>query len=340
MSNIKIFNGDGYWMTNIIANADRSWMISKYGSCEFTMPVISDKCRERYLNFGNFIMIEHESLPPWAGMIDTPRVWGNNKVKIKAYTPEYILNYRCVGYLNDKVTPGTMFSKLIDIANRIDDTRLFSIAPIDETGKAIKFELRYEKMYDFMRDKIAGAGYEWNINPVFENNRLRFEASLYEKFVNKVNFILAEGINIEANDDTLTEDGYIYNKYFGIGEGSSWSERVIYPTQNDTSIAKYKYREGSVEVGESGQSAVEEYTEKQLAVDKQPKLKFDVSAIDENNTFKWLRLGNVLPIILSVCGFNGDKVGTTANARITGMAYDESKGTCRLVLEEYTDDSE
>jgi len=340
LSRIQIFNRDGYHLCDIAADADRSWLIGKYGRCTFTIPVISDKCRERYLGFGNYVLIEHPSLPAWGGMIDTPRKWGNNKVEVTAYTPEYILNYRVTGYDNLKLTPGSMFIKAIDIANKVDDTRLFRGGPIDETGTPISFELRMDNMYDFIKSKIGDAGYEWIIKPRVEANRLLFEASLYEKFVQTLDFSLVDGVNIEKNDDVLVEDGMIYSVLTGVGKGSSWGERRKFRAEDAESGSLYGYREGKVDVDERGESAVQEYAEKQLKKDKQPKKKFDLSAVDAEDTFRYLDLGNVLHVNMSVCGFLGDKIGTSADIRITGMSFVENKGIVRLICEEYSDDTE
>ena len=340
MSRIQIFNRDGYHLTDIAADADRSWLIGKYGRCSFTLPVISPKCREYYLGFGNYVLIEHPSLPAWGGMIDTPRKWGNNKVEVTAYTPEYILNYRLSGYDNLKITPGSMFVKAIDIANKVDDTRLFRGGPIDETGTPISFELRMDNLYEFIKDKIGGAGYEWIIKPRVDGNRLLFEASLYEKFVQTLDFSLVDGVNIELNNDALVEDGLIYSIMNGIGKAPSWGQRRKYRAEDAESGSRYGYREGKVDVDKNGVSAVQEYAEKQLKKDKQPKRKFDLSAIDKSDTFKYLNLGNVLHVNMSVCGFIGDTIGAVADIRITGMSYLENKGVVRLICEEYSDDTE
>ncbi len=336
MSRIQIFGHDGYALTDVIANADRSWSLSKYGRCEFTIPVISDKCRRRYLEYGNFVLIQHPSLPAWGGMIDPPRTWGNNKVTVTAYTAEYILNYRRVGFDTLKVTEGGLFAHAIDIANKVDDSRIFKAAPIDESGVATTYELREEIMYTYLRNKLT---YEWHFVPVLDNGRLLFEASLYEKFVNIKDFNLKDGYNIERSDDTLTEDGKIYTAYLGLGKGSSWGNRYQYKTEDTEASGRYGYREGLAEVDSRDVATIEETANKELKKNKKAQDSFDLSAIDKDGTFKQLDLGNVLHASMSVCGFTGDKVGKSADVRITGMTYLENKGVCRLICEEY-DESE
>jgi len=336
MSRIQIFSRDGYRLTEAIADADRSWLISKFGRCAFTIPVISAICKAQYLQFGNFVMIEHPKLPAWGGMIDTPRKWGNNEVTISAYTPEYILNFRTMGYDNLTLTEGGLYAHAIDLANKVDATRLFKAAPIDATGAVVSYALCYEKIYEYLRDKLT---YEWRIVPVVESNRIHFEASLYEKFIRPLDFTLSEGINIELGEDTLTEDGFIYNNYTGIGKGSSWGSRVKYFDNDAESGSKYSYREGALQVDSKDVATVEEATKKQLKKAKQPEKAFDISVVDDSDTnaFKYLDCGNVLHVNLSVCGFNGDGLGTTADVRITGMTFLENKGVVRLICEEYSD---
>jgi len=332
VSRIQIFGHDGYALTDIIADADRSWLLSKYGRCEFTIPVIDEKCRERFLQFGNFILIEHASLPPWAGMIDPPRKWGNNKVTVTAYTPEYILYYRRMSHDLLKVTEGSLFIHAIDIANKVDDSRIFKAAPIDETGTPVSYEPKEEAIYDFLRTNLT---YEWRFVPVVESGRISFEASLYEKFVNLKDFTLKNGYNVEQSDETLVEDGKIYTAYLGLGRGSSWGSRTQYKTEDTEASGKVGYREGKVEVDGREEATIEDATNKELKKNKQPQKTFDLSAIDIGGTFKQLDLGNVMKADLSVCGFSGDKIGISANVRITGMTYLENKGVCRLICEEY-----
>ena len=337
MSRVQIFNNAGFKLIEVDADADRSWMIGQYARCVFTIPVISDKCREQFLRYGNLVLIEHEKLPAWGGVIDLPRTWGNNKVEITAYSAEYLLNFRHTGYRDKKITAGAMFKECIDIANRVSDTRLIKAGPIDEGGELVKFELRNQNMYEFVKDKISKAGYEWRITPVLENNRLSFEATLYLKHEIFTDMVLAEGYNIQAGDSVLTEDGDIYNQYLGFGAGSSWSSRYKYTVSDLDSQSKYGYRETAYEVNESNKANVEKYTREKLAETKEPELKFDLSALDKGDTWKYLNLGAIMRVELSVCGFNGDKLGTEADVRIIGMSLAENKGAVRLICEKHDD---
>lgn len=334
MSRIQIFNKTGFKLCEIDADADRSWMIGQYGRMNFTIPVISEKCRERFLQFGNLILIDHEKLPSWGGVLDTPRTWGNNRVEMTAYTAEYLLKYRNIGFTDIKTTAGAMFKQCIDIANKVAETRLIKAGPIDESGTAINFELRNENIYDFAKKKITEAGYEWRIVPTVDNNRLLFEASLYKKFEVFTNMVLAEGYNVEKNDSVLIEDGDIYNQYLGFGKGTSWLARYKYTTMDFESQSKYGYREKAFEVNDSNKSNIEKYTEEEMAKTKAPQKKFDISALDFGDTWKYLDLGALMKVELSVCGFNGDKLGTDADIRIIGMSYEENKGKVRLICEE------
>ena len=334
MSRIMIFNNAGFKLCEIDADAPRSWMIGQYGRSSFTIPVISDKCRKQFIQFGNLVLIEHEKLPAWGGVIDPPRTWGNNLVEVTAYSAEYLLKFRSTGFDDMKITAGAMFKELINIANRVADTRLITAGPIDEGGESILFELRNETIYDFAKKRITDAGYEWRIKPVLINNRLQFEASLYEKFESDTNMVLSEGYNIELGDSTLVEDGEIYNQILGFGKGSVWKNRYKYTAFDLQSQSDYGFRDFSLDVDEGGKVNVEKYTDEYLAVYKEARKKFDLSALDYGDTWKYLDLGNILKVELSVCGFNGDKLGTTADVRIAGMSYDESVGTVRLICEE------
>ena len=70
---ITLFNNSGEKLAEIDANVSRSWKLNEDGAGTFTMSTQDTKAIIDYLEFGNFVYMEHDKLPIWGGMIDTPR---------------------------------------------------------------------------------------------------------------------------------------------------------------------------------------------------------------------------------------------------------------------------
>jgi len=339
MSKIQIFDRGGFKLTEIVADADRSWLINEYGHCEFTLPVIDANCRKRFLQFGNLILIEHPKLPKWGGVIDVPRKWGNNLVTITAYTAEYLFKFRDTTYGGAQRTPGEIYRNTIRKINVSGDIRVKE-GTIWDGGKANGTEVKRDNAYDFIKNELDKAEVEWCLIPQLDaGGRLYFDANLYEKLGDPKAYELKEGVNIELNEDTLTEDGVIANHIFGIGTGATWNERPKYDAVDLTSENDYGWRDEKLKVEHNTVGKVEEESNKELNKRKNPEKNFDLSVLDYGLAWLNLALGNELPVHLSVCGFNGDKLGTDAKIRIKGMAYLENKGVVRLILDDKYDDT-
>jgi hypothetical protein len=68
---------------------------------------------------------------------------------------------------------------------------------------------------------------------------------------------------------------------------------------------------------------------------KQPARSFTLNALNVGDTFKYIRLGNVLNVQFQNLGFRSGSVGFAARVRIVGMNYNPStKNKIQLVARE------
>ena len=116
---IRVFDRTGAPVAEFRASVSRSWMIGDEGRAEFDYPTRkTDVVSKRVLNFGNWILIENNVLPPWVGMIDFPREWTTRVVTVKAYTPERQFLYRRGPLeLTVRGSAGDIFTTLIQLTN-------------------------------------------------------------------------------------------------------------------------------------------------------------------------------------------------------------------------------
>ena len=69
-SRVSIYDKSGQWLTEVNTTFNRVYKLNEFGIGSFTLSTDDDKCREDYLQFGNYVYIEHDKLPVWSGMIE------------------------------------------------------------------------------------------------------------------------------------------------------------------------------------------------------------------------------------------------------------------------------
>jgi len=58
-----IYTRDGTPIADVKASAVRSSLLNSYGEAVFYIATTSIKCRKEIMNYGNYIVIQHDSLP-------------------------------------------------------------------------------------------------------------------------------------------------------------------------------------------------------------------------------------------------------------------------------------
>jgi len=336
-SRITIYDKSGQYLTEVNATFNREYKLNEFGSGTFTLSTADEKCRDDYLQFGNFVMVEHEKLPAWGGMIDTPQIWGNGQVTSTVYSAEYILT--CL--ITDSVmpvsgTPGTIFSELVKrLFNRNKAGADYSIVGLGNVyggGAAISRSYQWNGLYAEITRLCKDTGFDFDFEPQIDaNGRLYFLANFYEKRGMLKPFTLYEDLNIELSSTPLRVQGRIANLILIFGPGANAWSRPRLSGNNDESWGKYGGRwlvqaAQGIDLTTEVNALLKEHAE--------PRKTFSLTAIDVGDTFYQLRVGDKFPVSFHSVGFSGSGFGTNETVRILQMKYDEGQNRLALVADQ------
>ena len=322
-----IYNHQGIPLTDIRAAVVRSWLLNTIGEAIFYLPVSGSKCRREFLEFGNFIVVEHDSLPDWVGMIDTPRIWHNGYVEVHAFDPAFLLQYRFPP-LNSIMsgTPAQRAGQLLDWANGQYDTRIRMGYQAGE-GVAVE-ETVSESIYTHLKRLSENNGHDWICSPSYdENGNLMVILDWYARAGIDTGFELTQGKNIIYGDAPLEESGELI----------SYEEAISDPQEDGFATATYgeaaPYGLRAVRNLYSGQpdaGTLLSYATQTVQKQKTPAVSTPLTVVDTGSTFSHLRLGNVLQYKYTNVGFDISGLGAQDTVRINGLRYDEITGMCEL----------
>jgi len=334
-SRIVIYDKSRTAIAEIEAAVRRTWELNKYQTAVFTLANEDAKAREAFVQFGNFIVVEHDKLGSWAGMIYTPREWGFREFEVTAYSAEFILSRRR-GPTSETLqgSPGAVFRQIVDLANQSAPTLIRS-GTIHEGGRTRKEPYNLENPYEAIKKLSEGCGQDWDVTPAFDaGGRLFFEANWYEKKGRTEQIRLEETLNMELGQRPLSEQGDIVNDLVGFGSGGTWESKSAVRLIDDTSAGEYGVMQDSKSFDPDEEGTIEENTRTELNQVKDPRRTFELSALDVGNLFYALRIGNRLPAKFVNVGFNPEGFGMETTVRILGMTYDDISNRVKLVVDE------
>jgi hypothetical protein len=336
---INIYNKAGSKVGESIGQCDRTWVLSGYGQTSIDMSFLDTYCLKDIIKFGNYVIIsaDTDKIPLWAGTIETPRNWSANGITIKCYSIEWSIKKR-IGPKNLKKT-GTcseLLKYILDYANNQGNTRI-AMGDFYGGGSNMTETLNFTPLYDDIDRIVKRSGFDWGVDPVIDSHgKLSFTMNLYEHRGNLYESLqLLEGKTIELVDVPLTEDGDIWNDVTGYGEGSTWDSRISYNSKNQDSINKYGLRQHGKEFsGNKNLSTLKKNVSAFLAKYSEPRIKFVVNVVDDNDIFYYMRLGNSFPIKLHSFGFGKtEKFGFSGIVKIFGMGYNDEDNKFMIVTE-------
>lgn len=334
---VILFSKTGQQLAETNAQVVCSWKLNDIGKAKFTLSINDPVCRREFIEFGNRVLLEHEELPDWVGVIDTPREWSSfGTVDITAYSAEYLLKWRrCATSQKITGTSGTKFAELIKKANA-ERTLYIDLGDIWNEGKATTEQLQGESIYDAIKRISTDLNHDFaltaNIQP---NGDLRFYANWYKQRgkVNGCEFI--DGWNIKTSNRVLIEQGEIVNDVMAVGVGaSSGSQKTGIEIDMD-SAGQYDYRQGVVNLSTEFDGTVSVGAAQQLGKLKEPRRTYDLNAI--GTIWKDLHIGDTYRLTLNNCGFSSGGFGLQSDVRVVGMELNERMGTVRIISDEVTD---
>jgi len=335
-SRITVFDRSGSHLAEITASYICAWVHNDVGRGEFDLAMTDPNVSSTILNFGNFVLIEHDKLPPWIGVIDTPRTWRVGVVTVSIFSAEKLLLWRIGSSHRILEGPaGEIFRQILAEVNQAETT-ILSEGEI-YTGSQTRQET-ISPLNAFLQDcqRIAlRADHSFSIRPQRVESRLSLQADWKERSLEVCPITLEEFFNIEELTDILTEEGDIYNQIAGVGEGSSWTTRSQYWATDEVSRDTYGLRQKGAQLQAATPSGVEADAKSLLAESARPRMVVGVTALDKGDLFSYLRLDMIVNVKLKSVGFSGGgDFGYEFQARIEGMSYDVDQNKVELVIKE------
>lgn len=354
-SSARIFNHWGEYEKSIdVTTTPRGWVLNGYGRCDFAIPFGDANLTERLIQFGNFIHIEHRPeegssngrLPNWTGIIVPPRTWNKDAVVVSAVTVEAVFAFRAMPYVKVEGSPDQCFKQIVDYARastpntlqifpgRIDTQYQFG-GQVDGRAPAYSDELR-TNAYDHIKKMIGLVGMDWDITGEIlpESLALQLKANLYAR--KGRDGLRLTSVNTDEASPLLTEQGTIINQIFAYSQAQTEQTRVMQEIRLQESIDKYgPFQNNVVYIGvtdsggllnTAGQTRVNERGDVVRMVKR--------TALNHEDTFAFLDVGNVCTISDSRVGFNPDgSLGFSATARVLSMDYNDTTDKVALNVE-------
>lgn len=334
---ITIYDRTGVRLAEVNACPQYTWLVGDAGSCTFTMSTADPKLVRRFFQAGNFVLIEHDKLPPWGGSFEKQRKWDGYICTITALSAEYMFAKRR-GNPTTTLKGGTAACVLgmLQQANQPYDTLIRPGVIVDVDPQHQK-KLRETDLLTQLKELASEAYSEWQVIPTLDgNNRLSFLLNWYPKMGITHVTHLVEGFNIKQNSAFLTENFNMVNDYLGYGDGSNWATKPVAYLSDPTSQAQYGLYQGTKYFqGDTTTGVVTSDTQSYLNVRSQPNNVFKLDVLNVGTIFQELHLGDTFPLEMHHTGFGSDAIGEFTSIRINnGMTYNGDVDTVSLMTKE------
>jgi hypothetical protein len=338
-----IYSKDGKPKSDMRALMDRAWKLNGFEQCTFSISTLAEVDRLEDFNFGNYLVVTDSELDIWGGFFDPEQPWSSSKkATIQTYSGEKIFDWRCYpGSLLLKGTAGAIYKQMIENLNTVIPWgTLMRPGDIYTGGVSREETISGTRLYDDVRRVCSRSGNDFYVEPVFTNGLLHFEGHWYAQRGMRKDFLLEEGINIEAKEDVMEYQGEIWNVIFAYGNASTWTERKTAQVFDEESIGKYGARMYALAVDSNDPATVKAYGEAFLALYKNPRRSFSLVAMpngareDEvRKVYKTLRIGDIVDIGLYSVYENG-KRGVETAVRIAGLTHRGKRDTLEITAVE------
>lgn len=327
-SRIRLFNRAGTLIYEVDAPSFREWVLNDIGNANFT---IKAKNMEPYIELGNYVLIEHSKLAPWAGIIHVPRPWSPRVVTVNAKSVMSLFNLR-VGSYQQLVTGswGEVFAQIIGVVNAAEKT-LLGIGDYT-TGISYSSVVDMSNPYVYLQRALAQAQTRLDFRPEVINGKLKIFIDMQPTLYTPSDLRLTEGMNIKNNAGTLIEQGDVYNDVTVMGVSLD-QVKFIANAVDEYSVSRYGLRQILFSEGQS-QADVDRLAVVKLAQYAYPRKTLGLVVIDEGDTFYKTRIGNTSYIELFTQGYHNGGLGFRGNAYIRVLQFDDKTNEGVLICEE------
>lgn len=327
---VQFFGSSGQYLADVKCQAVWSEKLNGIGQARITIAKTNAALTEELIQLGSMVLIEHDTLGAWGGILDTPQDWNTDPIELTAYSGDVLMQWRSPVTEEYTGTAGTIFRSLVSDANYYEAT--ISLIDVYSAGSSWT-EPGNTNLYEIMVRLAKRSGQEWKIAPLNVGNRLMFEAYWTAQRGRVVDVALEEGLNIqEPNGPLMSLQGRIVNdltlKVFNGSTGTT-----VRVTDAD-SIARYGRRQDyRTETAPAGIDA-NTLAGLRLAESKHPRRTFNLEALNVNGLFSYLDIGNTLRLRLRRYGWTDGTMGINTTVRIKARSFSEERGTMTLVVDE------
>lgn len=306
----------------------RSWILNDVGVAIFDIARTDPNCRADVLQFGNFIVVEHDRAGVWGGVLwgkPTGQQWYADKVNVSAQSINSIFYRRrgTPGAFVPPMTGGQQFANAIADMNSQFDSRIVA-GDIYTGGISGGNETADIMVSDTIKSWLK-YGFDYDIVPDTNNGALIFKANWYARQGVKHNYALEEGKNVKLDmSPIMTVAGDIKNDVLAKNMKNQNHKSIATDTE---SIATYGLAQ-SVLMNASyhradGQAELTRY--------RRPRKIYKVIAIDVDSAFDFLGIGDRVTLRLPSVDFGG----TYTTVRVMAREFDDDTGELALTLDEY-----
>lgn len=307
---------------------------STSGGGQTTIIIPADTAQKTWLQLGRMVLVEHDKLPSWAGMIDTP--WqATAPINVTLYNAAYLLSLRTP---DQPVTyQGTVYgiaSQVIDAINAQEEMYLrVGIMAGDDISRKILFD--QTSYWQRLNEMVALAGKEMYLRPDIVDGRLIIYVDIQDRAGIDTGYLLHDGANANMQISSAKVDGKIINRLIGTGGQNTKGSRVTSsPAADWTSIDTYRLRSGVNQYQNiTDLATLNSITALDLAYSAWPRLVVTMNILDVGDTFYQLQPGNTFLVQASKLYLPGGDKGWRGTARLTALAYDEASNTVGATLE-------
>jgi len=327
-SRIRLFNRAGTLIYEVDSPAYREWVLNDIGNANFT---IKAEGMEPYIEFGNYVLIEHDKLDAWVGVINTPLPWAPNIFTVNAKSAMCLFGWR-LGSYQQLVTGswGQVFSQIIGIVNAAEQT-LLQVGTFAD-GVSYSSVVDMSNPYTYLQRALVQARTRLDFRPVVTKGKLKIYIDMQPTLYTPGKFRLEEGLNIKNNTGTLIDQGDIYNDITILGIGLDQIKFTAHAT-DPLSIEKYGLRQILFSEGQS-QADVDRLAVVRLAQYAYPRKTLGLITMDQDDNFLNIRSGYSGSVEFHTQGYRNGGLGYKGITGIRVIQFDDKTDEAVLVNED------
>lgn len=328
-SRIRLYDRSGTLIYEPSAPAFREFVLNDIGNASFAIKAAG---MEPYIEFGNYITIEHDKLKAFVGKITTARPWASKVITVNAKSAMWIFGQRRGSYQQPvSGSWGAVLSQVLGIANSQESTLMqvgnyFGGVPYSSV-------VDMSNLYTYLQRALIQAQTRLDFRPEITNGKLKIFIDIQPTLYTTSPLRLEEGLNVKNNSPLLTEQGDIHNDITILSVGLDQT-RYTATARDENSIAKYGLHQFLISEGAS-QSDADRLAVVRLAQYAYPRKTLALTATNKGDTFFYTQTGNSAAVELKTVNYQADgTLGFRGNAYIRVVQFSDQTGEATLVCKE------